>query len=86
MQYEVDNQRSSLRGNLIHNYDDYSVKITSHYMYLKMPACYALPKHTRTHTQKKIADISQTIFSNGKFCIFIRISLKFVPKGPIDNK
>ena len=21
-----------------------------------------------------------------KFCIFIQISLKFVPKGPIDNK
>ena len=23
---------------------------------------------------------------NKKFCISIRISLKFVPKGPIDNK
>ena len=23
---------------------------------------------------------------NEKFCIFIRISLKFVPKGPIDDK
>ena len=26
------------------------------------------------------------IFMNEKLCIFIRISLKFVPKGPIDNK
>ena len=38
-----------------------------------------------------MAAISQTIFSdafnvNEKFCISIRISLKFVPKGPINNK
>ena len=26
------------------------------------------------------------IFLNEKFCIWIEISLKFVPKGPIDNK
>ena len=26
------------------------------------------------------------IFVNQKFCIFIQISLKFVPKGQIDNK
>ena len=26
------------------------------------------------------------IFLNEKFCILIRISMKFVPKGPIDNK
>ena len=26
------------------------------------------------------------IFMNEKFCILIRISLKFVPKGSIDNK
>ena len=25
------------------------------------------------------------IFGNEKFCILIKISLKFVPKGPIDN-
>ena len=25
------------------------------------------------------------IFLNEKFCILIKISLKFVPKGPIDN-
>ena len=25
------------------------------------------------------------IFVNEKFCISIKISLKFVPKGPIDN-
>ena len=36
-----------------------------------------------------MAAISQTTFSiflNEKFDISIRISLKFVPKGPIDNK
>ena len=36
----------------------------------------------------KMAAISQMtfcIFVNEKFCILIKISLKFVPKGPIDN-
>ena len=37
-----------------------------------------------------MAAITQTTFSNAfylieKFCISIKISLKFVPKGPIDN-
>ena len=31
-------------------------------------------------------DIFRCIFVNEKFCISIRISLKFVPKGPINNK
>ena len=31
------------------------------------------------------ADISRCIFINEKFCISIKISLKFVTKGPIDN-
>ena len=30
-------------------------------------------------------DIFKCIFMNEKFCISIRISLKFVPEGPIDN-
>ena len=30
-------------------------------------------------------DILRCILVNEKFCIFIKISLKFVPKGPIDN-
>ena len=30
-------------------------------------------------------DIFKCIFLNEKFCILIAISLKFVPKGPIDN-
>ena len=29
--------------------------------------------------------IFRSIFVNEKFCILIKISLKFVPKGPIDN-
>ena len=29
--------------------------------------------------------IFRYIFVNEKFCILIRISLKFVPKGPINN-
>ena len=38
----------------------------------------------------QMAAISQTIFSdafslNEKFCILIKISLKFVPKASIDN-
>ena len=31
-------------------------------------------------------DFFKCIFMNEKFCISIRISLKFVPNGPIDNK
>ena len=30
-------------------------------------------------------DIFRCIFFNEKFCISIQISLKFVPKGPIDD-
>ena len=30
-------------------------------------------------------DIFKCIFFNEKFCILIKISVKFVPKGPIDN-
>ena len=30
-------------------------------------------------------NIFRCIFVNEKFCILIQISLKFVPKGPIDN-
>ena len=30
-------------------------------------------------------NIFRCIFLNEKFCILIKISLKFVPKGPIDN-
>ena len=30
-------------------------------------------------------DIFRCIFTNEKFYIFIKISLKFVPKGPIDK-
>ena len=37
----------------------------------------------------KMAAISQMVFSDAffyeKFCILIKISLKFVPEGPIDN-
>ena len=31
-------------------------------------------------------DIFKRIFMNEKFCITIRISLKFAPRGPFDNK
>ena len=30
-------------------------------------------------------DIFRCIFMNEKFCILIEISLKFIPKGPVDN-
>ena len=30
-------------------------------------------------------DVFGCIFVNEKFCILIKISLNFVPKGPIDN-
>ena len=48
------------------------------------------PTLTQLSTDKMAAimadDLSKYIFMNEKFCILIRISLKFVLKGPIDNK
>ena len=47
--------------------------------------------HSLTHlTLDKMVAISQTIFfrcisMNEKFCILIKILLKFVLKGPVDN-
>ena len=41
------------------------------------------PWQNGRHTTDKIF---RCIFLNEKFCIMIKISLKFVPKGPIDNK
>ena len=32
-----------------------------------------------------VEDVLRCIFMNKKFCILIKISLKFVPRGPIDN-
>ena len=37
------------------------------------------------HDRHFADDVFKCIFVNGKFCILIRISLKFVPKGAIDN-
>ena len=39
-----------------------------------------------THLSHFADDIFRWIFVNEKFCILIEIPLKFVPKGPIDNK
>ena len=38
-----------------------------------------------THLSHFQEDIFKFILMNKKFCILIRISLKFVPKGPINN-
>ena len=40
-------------------------------------------KPTHPNSRNKMAAISQTV--NEKFCILIKISLKFVTKGPIAN-
>ena len=42
-----------------------------------------LPLDTLTHHFPN--NIFKCIFVNEKFCILIQISLKFIPKGPIDN-
>ena len=42
----------------------------------------SLPEQNGCH----FANIFKHIFMNEKFCILIQISLKFVPKGLIDNK
>ena len=37
-------------------------------------------------TKWPLNDILKSIFTNEKFCILIHVSLKFVPKGLIDNE
>ena len=45
----------------------------------------SFPRQNGSHLH--LADnIFRCIFVNEKFCILIKISLKFVPKGPIDNR
>ena len=43
----------------------------------------SLPEQNDCHFED---NIFKCIFMNGKVCLWIQISLKFVPKGPIDNK
>ena len=38
-----------------------------------------------TNGRHFVVDIFNCIFVNEKFCFLIKISLKFVSKGPIDN-
>ena len=43
------------------------------------------PTHPEQNGRHFADDIFKCIFVNEKFCILIKISLKFVPWGPIDN-
>ena len=40
----------------------------------------------RQNDRHIVDDIFNCIFVNDKFCILIKISLKVIPMGPIDNK
>ena len=42
--------------------------------------------HKEGFQQPATDDIFRCIFVNAKFCILIKILLKIVPNGPIDNK
>ena len=42
--------------------------------------------HPRQNGRRFADDISYAFFVNEKFSIWIKISLKIVPNGPIDNK
>ena len=46
---------------------------------------YMLHSTHRPHGQNGPDDIFKRIFMNEKLRILIKISLKFVPKGPMDN-
>ena len=52
-------------------------------------SCWHVPLWIVTKMEKNgrhfADDIFWCIFVNEEFCILIQISLKFVPKGPIDN-
>ena len=50
------------------------------------PAANGLTHFSPGQDARHFADDNfKCIFVNEKFCILIEISLKFVPKGPIDN-
>ena len=60
-----------------------------------LPPCYILVSHCRETVNSSppgqnghhfADDIFRCIFVNEKICIWTEISLKFVPKGPLDNK
>ena len=59
-----------------------------HLLYDLSPCtCYPLLHHPPEQNGRHFADyIFKRIFTNEKLCIIIRISLKFVPKGLINNK
>ena len=58
---------------------------------IKSVGCYTLDKKSLTHLPPGqngryfTDDIFRCFFLNEKFCILIKISLKFVPKDPIEN-
>ena len=53
------------------------------------PPTTTTPPPTTTHpgqnSRHSTDDIFKSIFMKEKFCISIQVSMKFVPKGPIDN-
>ena len=58
-----------------------------HIRHLFMPDVLALLTHLLLDKMAAYFadDIFNAIFMNEKYCISIRISLKFVPRGPINN-
>ena len=71
--------------------DAYMCHWTGHYWFWQWPVACSVPPITLTHWGRdKMAAISQTmflkcIFLNENLWILLKISLKFVPKGPINN-
>ena len=70
----------------------YDLKVTSVRNSLSLNVYQYLTSQFTPLIEKKMAAISQTtssnacIFMNEKFCVSIKITPKFVPKGPNDNK
>ena len=56
-------------------------------MFLLVIVFYVKPCHNSSSQNGRYLtdDLYKRIFMSEKFCIAIRISLKFVPTGPIDN-
>ena len=60
----------------------YEQEMTQHMGSISISINLSLPGQNGCHFAD---DIFSWIFVNEKFCILIKFSLQFVPKGPIDN-
>ena len=66
-------------GAMLLSWEDTSLKCVSYHNYFQVPS------RTRQNGRHFPDDIFKSIFLNKNCCILMKISLNFVPRGPISN-